>query len=84
MFSKCVEYYKSAEEMDPELQNLMKRFIVLFAVFTTTDIHNLCLYNALFSDEAARVMAVVRSKKFDTGIKDLNKEAKTWDNIFDL
>lgn len=49
-------------------------------------VKRLCLFNAIFFEEGGPVKAMdlVRKKKFNTGIKELNKEAKTWENIFDL
>jgi hypothetical protein len=90
IFAKCVEYYKDAKDMDVDLQNYMKRFIVLFTVTqmesVSDHVKDLNLFNSVFfeEEEPQKAMDFVRKKSFDTGIKELNKEAKTWQNIFDV
>jgi hypothetical protein len=76
--------------MDVDLQNYMKRFIVLFTVTqmesVSDHVKDLNLFNSVFfeEEEPQKAMDFVRKKSFDTGIKELNKEAKTWENIFDV
>lgn len=65
----------------------MERFLVLYRITQQEGLlspfRDVNLYNAAYYETAA-VKKIIRSKKFTTGIADLDKRIKKWDGVYDL